>query len=103
LKRQKNKFLEFKSVKDVPPNYFGEQFINDLKLPEVESLDQLKWYFDGSKVSGDLPKEKFMDILEKADIDESVIKKFITERRNPTKADLIDLISENFEGIFVKK
>jgi hypothetical protein len=98
-------FYEFKSVKSqyLPPERFKAQFLGDLKNRNVTELSQLKWYFDGSKVSGDLPKEKFMDILEKADIDDDVVEKFVDEIERPTKSDLLDLIDENFDEIFITK
>lgn len=40
---------EFKSVKEVPPGKFNDQFIKDLSNPDVTDLSQLKWVFDGRK------------------------------------------------------
>ena len=45
--------VEFKSVKDVPPANFLEQFGKDLKNSEVSDLSQIKWIFDGKKVTQD--------------------------------------------------
>ena len=42
---------EFKSVKDVPPANFLEQFGKDLKNTDVSDLSQIKWIFDGKKVT----------------------------------------------------
>ena len=44
---------EFKSVKDVPPANFLEQFGKDLKNTDVSDLSQIKWIFDGKKVTQD--------------------------------------------------
>ena len=44
---------EFKSVKDIPPANFLEQFGKDLKNSEVSDLSQIKWIFDGKKVTQD--------------------------------------------------
>ena len=44
---------EFKSVKDVPPANFLELFGKDLKNSEVSDLSQIKWIFDGKKVTQD--------------------------------------------------
>ena len=44
---------EFKSVKDVPPANFLEQFSKDLKNTDVSDLSQIKWIFDGKKVTQD--------------------------------------------------
>ena len=56
---------EFKSVKDVPPAYFLEQFGKDLKNSEVSDLSQIKWIFDGKKVT----QQQLTDAIKKA-IDE---------------------------------
>ena len=45
--------VEFKSVKDVPPANFLEQFGKDLKNTDVSDLSQIKWIFDGKKVTQD--------------------------------------------------
>ena len=47
---------------NLPPNGFAYQFIKDLKLPQVLSLDQLKWVFDGKKVDK-LSQEDFVNAL----------------------------------------
>ncbi len=44
-------FYEFKSVKEVPPAHFLEQFGKDLANPDVSDLSQIRWVFDGRKVS----------------------------------------------------
>jgi hypothetical protein len=59
----KDLFFEFKSVYDVPPSGFATQFIKDMDLGEVTDLNQLKWWFDGKKVTS-LPKQQFLDQLE---------------------------------------
>ena len=56
---------EFKSVKDVPPANFLEQFGKDLKNTEVSDLSQIKWIFDGKKVT----QQQLTDAIKKA-IDE---------------------------------
>ncbi|MCK0202550.1 hypothetical protein MWN41_05900 [Ornithobacterium rhinotracheale] len=35
------------ALEDVPPGKFAEQFIKDLSRRDVNSLDQIKWIFDG--------------------------------------------------------
>ena len=44
---------EFKSVKDVPPANFLEQFGKNLANSDVSDLSQIKWIFDGKKVTQD--------------------------------------------------
>ena len=56
---------EFKSVKDVPPGNFLEQFSKDLKNTDVSDLSQIKWIFDGKKVT----QQQLTDAIKKA-IDE---------------------------------
>ena len=64
-------YFEFKSVKEVPPNNFNEQFVKDLLNEDVKKLSQIKWIFDRKKISKkDLEalknRIKTMDIPEKA-------------------------------------
>lgn len=56
-------YIEFKSVKEVPPNGFVKQFINDLSRDDVRSLEQIKWIFNGKKIVF-LPQDKFIKVLE---------------------------------------
>ena len=58
---------EFKSVKDVPPANFLEQFSKDLKNSEVSDLSQIKWIFDGKKAPADF-KEKMLEEIKKLNI-----------------------------------
>jgi hypothetical protein len=89
-------FYEFKSAKNLPPDNFADQFIKDLGLPEAENLNQIKWIFDGGKVTS-LDKAKFLDELRKVDIAENVILKW-TGGDDVNK--LIKLIDDNFNQIF---
>jgi hypothetical protein len=77
---------------------FADQFVKDLKLTEVTSLDQLKWVFDGNKVAS-LTKSDFMDVLESATIPQEVINKFVKSGAK-TKNRLLDLIETDFDKIF---
>ena len=43
-------YFEFKSVKEVPPPNFNEQFVKDLLNDDVKKLSQIKWIFDGEKI-----------------------------------------------------
>ncbi|MBP5365248.1 MAG: hypothetical protein J6Y82_04930 [Bacteroidales bacterium] len=58
----KNIFYEFKSVKEVPPSNFLEQFGKDLANSEVSDLSQIKWIFDGKKVT----QEQLTNAIKKA-------------------------------------
>jgi hypothetical protein len=44
-----NKYFEFKSVQNLPPSNFADQFIKDLNNPDITNLNQLKWMFDKAK------------------------------------------------------
>ena len=57
--------VEFKSVKDGPPANFLEQFGKDLKNTDISDLSQIKWIFDGKKVT----QQQLTDAIKKA-IDE---------------------------------
>ena len=57
--------VEYKSVKDVPPANFLEQFGKDLKNSEVSDLSQIKWIFDEKQVT----QQQLTDAIKKA-IDE---------------------------------
>jgi hypothetical protein len=93
-------FYEFKSVSDVPPQHFAEQFIKDLNLDGLDDLYQIKWIFDGKKISS-LDKTKFLDELRKADISDDMIKKWASPLiESPTKQDLLKAINESFDKIF---
>lgn len=94
-----NTFYEFKSVASVPPSGFATQFIKDMDLADVADLSQLKWWFDGNKVSS-LPKQQFLDQLNAASIDQSIINKLLPNITNPTKNDLLQKISQDFDQIF---
>ncbi|MFA0961870.1 hypothetical protein AB9P05_08675 [Roseivirga sp. BDSF3-8] len=99
----KDFFFEFKTVQPpLPPKGFADQFVKDLKLTDVTSLDQLKWVFDGKKVSS-LTKSDFMEVLENANISDEEARKLVKNIDNPTADDLLDLIEANFDEIFQVK
>ena len=43
--------IEYKSVKDVPPSHFTEQFSKDM-----QSDDKVQWKFDGDKLASEYKK-----------------------------------------------
>ena len=97
----KSVFYEFKSVEKVPPADFSKQFLRDLNNQNVNSLDQIRWIFDGDKIKT-LPKADFINELERATIPDNVIKKWVKEF-DYTQKDLINLINNNFDLIFLIK
>lgn len=102
-----NVFYEFKSVKSVPPSGFAAQFVKDMDLPEVNDLNQLKWWFDGKKVNS-LPKQQFLDELESGlqNLDpilrQSIINK-LAPTNNQTLNGLLIKIDTDFASIFSVK
>ena len=67
----------FKSVKDVPPANFLEQFGKDLKNTDVSDLSQIKWIFDGKKVT----QQQLTDAMRKT-IEEWKVPKEISDKWN---------------------
>ena len=96
-------YIEFKSVKEVPPNGFVKQFINDLSRDDVRSLDQIIWIFDRSKnplgKNGEIFRISIEKSIESLNISKKIAEKFGT--KNPEE--LKDLIINNFDKIFVLK
>ena len=90
-------YYEFKSVKNLPPSNFAKQFLKDLEI--ADNLDQIKWYFDGSKISR-LDKEVFLRELEKVEINRKIIVKWVTLKEQQTKEGFINFINKNFDLIF---
>jgi hypothetical protein len=89
-------FYEFKSVRDIPSQHFARQFINDLNLPGVESLEQIKWIFDGKKVSN-LNKVDFINELKNAEISMDEIGRMTTLFNTYTKTNNFISMNHVFE------
>ncbi|UBM57548.1 hypothetical protein LAG90_12040 [Marinilongibacter aquaticus] len=94
-----NTFYEFKSVASVPPSGFADQFVKDLNLGEVTQLDQLKWWFDGNKVSS-LPKQQFLDALDNASVPQNIVDNLTAKFGGNSWDDIVDLIDNSFDDIF---
>ena len=67
---------EFKSVKDVPPGNFLEQFSKDLKNTNISDLSQIKWIFDGKKVTQDELTETMRKTIEDWNAPKDLVRKF---------------------------
>ena len=65
--------VEFKSVKGVPPANFLEQFGKDLKNSEVSDLSQVKWIFDGKKVTQQQLTNAVKKAIEEWNVPEKVL------------------------------
>lgn len=94
-----NIFYEFKSTSTLPPEGFSSQFIKDLDLNAVTNLLQIKWWFDGKKVTS-LNKSEFLNQLENATISQDIINKFAPYPGAATKEALLQKIDQNFTQIF---
>jgi hypothetical protein len=88
---------EFKSVKTPFNSIYATQFVKDLS--EAKNLNQIRWMYDGSKVSS-LNKTQILDLIEKIDIPQPVINKYFNDGLIHSKAELIDLIDGKFNEIF---
>ena len=87
---------EFKSVKDVPPANFLEQFSKDLKNSEVSALSQIKWIFNGKKAPADF-KEKMLEEIKKILPTDDIATKLGKENKDV----LFEEILTNFNNIFI--
>ncbi len=90
-------YYEFKSITHIPPKNFARQFLKDLEV--AENLEQIKWYFDGRKIST-LNKELFLEELEKVEIDDKLISKWTSNLQESTKKSFLEFIDDNFNIIF---
>ena len=87
---------EFKSVKDVPPANFLEQFGKDLKNTDVSDLSQIKWIFDGKKAPADF-KEKMLEEIKKIVLTDDMATKLGKDNKDV----LFEEILTNFDNIFI--
>ena len=90
-------YYEFKSITHIPPKNFAQQFLKDLEI--ANDLSQIKWYFDGRKIST-LNKELFLEELEKVEIDDKLISKWTSNLQESTKKSFLEFIDDNFNIIF---
>ena len=86
---------EFKSVKDVPPANFLEQFSKDLKNTEVSDLSQIKWIFDGKKVT----QQQLTDAIKKT-IDEWKVPEEISDKWNLNDIEDVQTFKKQLLDIF---
>ena len=70
---ERNIFYEFKSVQGVPPDDFFDQFGKDLANSEVDDLSQIKWIFDGKKVTQEQLTNAVKKAIEEWNVPEKVL------------------------------
>ena len=88
-------YFEFKSVKEVPPPNFNDQFVKDLLNDDVKDLSHIKWIFDGEKIKkADL--EVLKNRIKTLDIPENAAKNVGLE----TVGELKEEIEKHFYEIF---
>ena len=88
-------YFEFKSVKEVPPPNFNDQFVKDLLNGDVKRLSQIKWTFDGEKIKkADLEARK--NRIKTLDIPPAASAKFNLKTIDKLKKE----IERNFDNIF---
>lgn len=96
------KLYEYKSVAKAPPTSFKDQFVKDLKNPDVEVLSDIEWIFDGKKLNS-LNKDAFVDELEKVKdaLDDPRVFELFKEYNNDldirTAEKLIEVMKSNNE------
>jgi hypothetical protein len=106
-------YFEFKSVSEVPPKNFNDQFVKDLLNGDVKDLSQIKWIFDGKKIldgkkipaGSDFKKEMtnaIKAVFKNSDNEDALKKaaKKILKNTKATKESLENAIIANFDEIF---
>ena len=87
--------VEYKSVKDVPPANFLEQFGKDLKNTDISDLSQIKWIFDGKKVT----QQQLTDAIKKT-IDEWKVPEEISDKWNLNDIEDVQTFKKQLLDIF---
>ena len=77
--------MVIKSVQEIPPYNFTEQFGKDLLKDKVNDLSQLKWVFDGKKVTQEQLVETMKKTFEEWNIPDNIKKKWINDKRTEEK------------------
>ncbi|WP_290806121.1 hypothetical protein [Flavobacterium sp.] len=90
-------FYEFKSVSNVPPGHFKEQFMKD--LTNANSLDQVKWIFNGAKNPPDF-RTNMINAIDNLPITDALARKLIPNNPIANANDLKDLLETDFDKIF---
>ena len=94
--QSKKIFYEFKSVAEVPPGHFSEQFMKD--LTNANSLDQIKWMFNGAKNPPNF-RTNMLNAIDNLPLTDNLAKKLL-DNPNATKAILKNELKSKFDNIF---
>ena len=68
--------MVIKSVQEIPPYNFIEQFSKDLLNDKVDDLSRLKWVFDGKKVTQEQLTEVMSKTIEEWNIPSDILTKW---------------------------
>ncbi|BAP31037.1 uncharacterized protein CHSO_2000 [Chryseobacterium sp. StRB126] len=98
--QSKKIFYEFKSVSNVPPGHFAEQFMKD--LTNASSLDQIKWIFNGAKNPPNF-RTNMINAIDNLPLTDDLAAKFLRGIDNPTSKMLKKHLKDNFDNIFTLK
>ncbi|MEE0996440.1 MAG: hypothetical protein U0L74_03565, partial [Paludibacteraceae bacterium] len=100
-------YFEFKSVSEVPPKNFNDQFVKDLLNDDVKDLSHIKWILDGKKIpaGSDFKKEMtnaIKAVFKNSDNEDALKEaaKKILKNTKATKESLENAIIANFDEIF---
>ena len=94
--QNKKIFFEFKSVATVPPTHFDIQILKD--LTNANSLDQIKWIFNGAKNPPNF-RVNLLNAIDNLPLTDDLARKFLG-RNNATINDLKDLLELKFDDLF---
>ena len=94
--QNKTIFFEFKSVATVPPTHFDIQFLKD--LTNANSLDQIKWIFNGAKNPPNF-RVNLLNAIDNLNLTDDLARKLLNNP-NATKALLRNELKTNFDAFF---
>lgn len=85
--------MVIKSVQEIPPYNFVEQFSKDLLNDKVDDLSQLKWVFDGKKVTQEQLTEVMRKTIEEWNIPDAVLNKWgkLGYSKNKLKEEILSI------------
>lgn len=95
--QSKKIFYEFKSVQQVPPGHFSEQFMKD--LTNANTLDQIKWMFNGAKNPPNF-RTNMLNAIDNLPLTDNLAKKFLPDVRNANAELLRQELKTQIDDIF---
>lgn len=96
-------FYEMKSVAEVPPGHFKEQFMKDLSNSDITDLSQIRWRFNGEKAPDNF-KENMMKAIDQLPLTDDLAKKLLKDVPGDgieINANLLQqILKEDFDNLF---